>query len=280
MRIINYDADKNDALKCLSFEPFVLDVVRHIETQSLDPRMMVSEYDDTVNPTFEMFNSPIRFFEHPKYENIAKLIHTIPICLCSSRKLVESARQEGHDVLGSYCYWDIKYQTVNLSPFIVLYPGEIFNCAEEYKKTYGERVYKWLFAQILLHELGHAAMDLRNCMYFYDCKDCISDWKPRTVIEESMANAISLRIIRKYRGSKDFEEFFYFVRGFCQRKQPFEYALGVNLEESEEGINDIIDKYLEAKNLDVSDEEIAEWKEYLLNIAGYTLGDKIEHFFK
>lgn len=91
-----------------------------------------------------------------------------------------------------------------------------------------ENHFKWLFTKVLIHELAHAALDIFNLernnssvkekiQYFSK----FGRWR-----EESMANAVTLKIIRDY-GNK---AFYYYAKLFMQ-SQAAEYALGVLMED-------------------------------------------------
>ena len=86
--------------------------------------------------------------------------------------------------------------------------------------------FKWLFTKVLLHELAHAALDIHNHEQNYQTTEKVlyssefGRWR-----EESMANAVALRIIKDY-GDKDFYDY---AKQFME-SQPAEYTLGVLME--------------------------------------------------
>lgn len=109
------------------------------------------------------------------------------------------------------------------SPYIELFLSAIDNSINN-----DENHFKWLFTKVLIHELAHAALDIFNLernnssvkekiQYFSK----FGRWR-----EESMANAVTLKIIRDY-GNK---AFYYYAKLFMQ-SQPAEYALGVLMED-------------------------------------------------
>ena len=223
MKIVNLDAPRHLAEKVAKLEilNFIIEVIRHLE------RDYYRDYYDEIeieiicgvhsshNTTLPL--SPIWKFKEPEYENIATLIHTIPIYLRDSKP--EEIRDENSiiDLLGAY------YSNRNGdSPYIELFLSAIDNSINN-----DENHFKWLFTKVLIHELAHAALDIFNLErnnsviekihYFSE----FGRWR-----EESMANAVTLKIIRDY-GNKDFYD--YATR--FMKSQPAEYALGVLMED-------------------------------------------------
>ena len=224
MKIVNLDAPAHLAHKVVKLEipNFIIEVVRHLE------RDCYRDYYDEIeieiicgvhsshNTTLPL--SPIWKFIEPEYKNIATLIHTIPIYLRDSKP--EEIRDENSiiDLLGAY------YSNRNGdSPYIELFLSAIDNSINN-----DENHFKWLFTKVLIHELAHAALDIFNLernnssvkekiQYFSK----FGRWR-----EESMANAVTLKIIRDY-GNKDFYD--YATR--FMKSQPAEYALGVLMED-------------------------------------------------
>jgi predicted Zn-dependent protease with MMP-like domain len=220
MKIVNLDAPKHLARKVVELEipNFIVEVVRHLERNcyvDLAWRLIRRGVHSSHNTTLPL--SPIWKFEDTEYENIATLIHTIPIYLRDSKP--EEIRDENSiiDLLGAY-YSNRKGD----SPYIELFLSAIDNSINN-----DENHFKWLFTKVLIHELAHAALDIFNLEgnnsviekihYFSE----FGRWR-----EESMANAVTLRIIRDY-GNKDFYDY---VKQFMQ-SQPAEYALGVLMED-------------------------------------------------
>lgn len=225
MKIVNLDAPAHLADKVveLKIPNFIIEVVRHLDRDCYDCRDSLAYYRQIICGVHSSHNtalplSPIWKFEHAGYENIATLIHTIPIYLRDSKP--EEIRDENSiiDLLGAY-YSNRKGD----SPYIELFLSAIDNSINN-----DENHFKWLFTKVLIHELAHAALDIFNLernnssvkekiQYFSK----FGRWR-----EESMANAVTLKIIRDY-GNK---AFYYYAKLFMQ-SQPAEYALGVLMED-------------------------------------------------
>lgn len=213
---------------------FILEVIRPLEDKYYDHFYIFGPY--------HLKNKPIRMFVEEGYENIVHLIHTIPIYLCES-KPKRYNETDIIDLLGAYFP-----NTSGDSPYIELYLPEID------KATQGNYLhFKWLFTKVLLHELAHAALDIHNNVRTKNSPEKVQYWttfgKWR---EESMANAVALRIIKEY-GDEDFYEY---AKQFML-SQPPEYALGVLMEDfdywdfrsvtegKEDGVNqDLQDEWL------------------------------------
>lgn len=220
MKIVNLDAPEHLAEKVVELEipNFIIEVVRHLERNCyvhLACHQIIYGVHSSHNTTLPL--SPIWKFEHTRYENIATLIHTIPIYLRDSKPGEIRDENSIIDLLGAY-YSNRKGD----SPYIELFLSAIDNSTNN-----DENHFKWLFTKVLIHELAHAALDIFNLErnnsaiekihYFSE----FGRWR-----EESMANAMTLRIIRDY-GNKDFYDY---ATQFMQ-SQPAEYALGVLMED-------------------------------------------------
>ena len=224
MKIVNLDAPAHLAHKVVKLEipNFIIEVVRHLERDCYDCHGPLAYDEQIIFGVHSSHNtalplSPIWKFENAGYENIATLIHTIPIYLRDSKP--EEIRDENSiiDLLGAY-YSNRKGD----SPYIELFLSAIDNSSNN-----DENHFKWLFTKVLIHELAHAALDIFNLErnnsviekihYFSE----FGRWR-----EESMANAVTLKIIRDY-GNKDF---YNYAKLFMQ-SQPAEYALGVLMED-------------------------------------------------
>ena len=220
MKIVNLDAPEHLAKKVVKLEipNFIIEVVRHLERGCdvhLARHQIIRGVHSSHNTTLPLL--PIWKFEDTRYENIATLIHTIPIYLRDSKP--KEIRDENSiiDLLGAY-YSNRKGD----SPYIELFLSAIDNSINN-----DENHFKWLFTKVLIHELAHAALDIFNLErnnsviekihYFSE----FGRWR-----EESMANAVTLKIIRDY-GNKDFYDY---ATQFMQ-SQPAEYALGVLMED-------------------------------------------------
>ena len=221
MKISNYDAPENLAKKVLDFSipAFILDVVRPLERNYYNHFNCHQLKCDAHRLSHRKASFPLSAiwtFEDVSYENIVTLLHTIPIYLRDSRP--EEIQEEDSiiDTLGAY-YSNRKGD----SPYIELYLTNIDSCFQN-----DDQHFKWLFTKVLLHELAHSTLDIHNLEQNYQTTEKVlyssefGRWR-----EESMANAVVLRIIKDY-GDKDFYDY---ARQFME-SQPAEYALGVLME--------------------------------------------------
>lgn len=220
MKIVNIDAPKNLAEKVvdLNVPKFIIEVVRPLEKVFYNRfsglQIIFGVHSHNKNTSIPL--SPIWKFELCGYENIAALLHSIPIYLRDSKP--EKNRDENSiiDPLGAY-YSNRKGD----SPYIELYLTAIDTSIND------DEHFRWLFTKVLIHELAHAALDIFNWEHNRQQTEKISyhtefgKWR-----EESMANAMTLRVI-KYFGNKDFYDY---AKQFMQ-SQPAEYALGVLMED-------------------------------------------------
>ena len=222
MKISNYDAPENLAKKILDFSipAYIRDVVRPLERDYYNHFSRHQLKCDAHRLSHLMASfplSPIWKFEDVSYENIVTLLHTLPIYLRDSKSEEVQGEDSIIDTLGAY-YSNRKGD----SPYIELYLTDI-----ESSTLNDDQQFKWLFTKVLLHELAHAALDIFNKEYRTNITEKVSyhtdfgRWR-----EESMANAVALRIIKDY-GDKDFYEY---VKQFME-SQPAEYALGVLMED-------------------------------------------------
>ena len=220
MKIVNCDAPEHLAKKVLYFRipEFILEVVRPLEFYYYNhfPHYQLvcgahHHYSGTPLPL-----SPIWKFQRLGYENIAVLLHTIPVYLRDSRH--EEVRDENSiiDLLGAY-YSNRKGD----SPYIELYLSAIDNSTNN-----DDDNFKWLFTKVLIHELAHASLDIFNEERHHSSEKVFYNTEFGRWREESMANAVALRIIKEY-GNKDFYDY---AKAFMQ-SQPVEYALGVLMED-------------------------------------------------
>ena len=167
----------------------------------------------------------VRRFEKIYY----KLIYTIPIYLKEKGEIAkECYRGEGDIVepLGAYfknlrrhAFLREYYES---NPYIELYVDKIYESANGDAQTF-----KWLFTKTLIHELAHAVLDNYNLSKLNRHITKLrynSEFIKRR--EESMANAIALKVIKEF-GDKDF----YNYARFFMLTQPAEYALGVSMED-------------------------------------------------
>lgn len=220
MKIVNIDAPEHLAEKIVNLRilEFVIEVVRPLERDFYNcfTRDQIICGIHSLNKHIPLPLSPIWKFESGRYENIAALLHSIPIYLRESRPEIIRDEDSVIDHLGAY-YSNRRVD----SPYIELYLTAIDSSAEN-----DDNHFIWLFTKILIHELAHAALDIFNLEHtpqsekvFYHTE--FGKWR-----EESMANAVALRIIKDY-GNADF---YTYAKQFMQ-SQPEEYALGVLMED-------------------------------------------------
>lgn len=226
MRILNLDPDYFDRyyakeVKKLNIPQFVLEVLRPLEEKHYASKAFSRGLFD---PIYDRGRYPIlpcwAVDESSGYESIATLIHAIPIFLRSHKRRDDEPRKNSIvDLLGAYHSGDS-----GSSPYIELYMNKILEHAID------DEHFKWLFTTVLLHELAHAALDIRNRARHQSDDDKVSyssefgKWR-----EESMANAVALRIIEEYGDAG----FYGYARKFML-SQPPEYALGVLMKDFDE----------------------------------------------
>ncbi|MBQ4292688.1 MAG: hypothetical protein II752_08185 [Muribaculaceae bacterium] len=209
MKILNDNAPEHLVKKLaqLDIHSFIMDVIQPLEIkyyELLCPLQLMRSRNN-------FRKLPIWKFEDACYENVAVLLHTIPIFL---RKKKDDEKDK--DLLGAY-YSGKKGN----SPYIKLYLTDIYDASKK-----DDKYFKWLFTKVLIHELAHAALDIFNWEHNDIKREKVTyrskygKWR-----EESMANAIALRIIRD--SSK--KDFYNYAKKFM-RSQPDEYALGVLME--------------------------------------------------
>jgi Zn-dependent peptidase ImmA (M78 family) len=185
------------------------------------------------------------------YENIAKLIYTIPIFL-KEKVEINKEYYRGHgdivELLGAY-FKNIRKNESN--PCIELYVDKIFESANG-----DAQAFKWLFTKTLIHELAHAVLDNYNSEIDYRHVDKISYYTPfGKWREESMANAIALKVIKEF-GDKNFYEY---AKNYMST-QPAEYALGVLMEDFDYGdLRSVMDNKYEGVSQNLQDE----WMNYV-----------------
>ena len=259
MKILNYDAPEELVIKVLeqAIPDFILEVIRKQETafyhgdefylQVLCPLQRYEQGEESEEFTPISFDqglrpTPIRKFTRASYRNIVSLLHTIPVYLRKNKR-----DDKGGDLLGAY------YPDTN-NPYIELYMKDIWEAAKA-----NDLHYKWLLTKVLIHELAHAALDvynLENGEYIEEPKEVKYSTEFGKWREESMANAITLRIIRE----ADDTAFYAYAKEFMLHHQDWWYALGVLLENFEDLD---FDSVLEAKYMGVSEDFAKEWKTYV-----------------
>ena len=273
IRNVNVSRDLIDKISDLDILLFVLDVIRSLE-EELYSDLYSHELDcecDYCYPN-RLLDEHIRIFSDAHYEYIATLVHTIPIFLMdkgeSPEENLELEGEKSIDLLGAY-FQNIRQNTES-NPYIELYVDRIYDSAKK-----DDKKFKWLFAKTLIHELAHAVLDNYNTHIHYrhvnkiSCNTDFGKWR-----EESMANAIALRIIKDF-GDKDFYDY---AKNFML-SQPAEYALGVLMEDFHywdmrsvvdnkyEGVDQTLqDQWLEYVKGNPDWEGLKKWNEKLIGI--------------
>lgn len=246
IRNVNVSRDLIDKILDLDVLLFVLDVIRPLEEECY---RSIEYFPESC---LERIDNHIRTILYG-YENIATLVHTIPIYLKDKGMPLEENRElEGEnciDLLGAY-FQNIR-QNNESNPYIELYVDRIYDYANK-----DDKKFKWLFAITLIHELAHAVLDNYNLSILYRhvtkirCNTDFGKWR-----EESMANAIALRIIKDFGGKR----FYYYARNFML-SQPAEYALGVLMEDFHYwDMRSVMDNKYEGVSQDLQDE----WMNYV-----------------
>lgn len=236
MKIININADKERAQKVIEYFDFINNIIAPLRTR-------LKEFDkiNLLEGGHEDNNRQlpkVRYFEVFDHANVANLIHTIPIFLYKSKpehKAGDVVKISIDTPLGAYI------SNPEDEPKIELY----MDALEENSKIRGvinEERFKYMFVLVLIHELGHAALDVNNCSWYATPFDNItytdeieynSDLTAKQY-EEGMANAIAYKIITQSRKTR-FENF---VKNFIEN-QGDGYDKGVDLEKYlEDNISD------------------------------------------
>lgn len=217
IRNVNVSEDLIYKISDLDILLFVLRVIRPLEEECY---RSIEYFPESC---LERIDNHIRTILYG-YENIATLVHTIPIYLKDKGMSPEEDRElEGEnciDLLGAY-FQNIR-QNNESNPYIELYVDRIYDLANN-----DDKKFKWLFTITLIHELAHAVLDNYNSSILYRHVTKIRyNSEFRKWREESMANAIALRIIKDFGGKR----FYDYARNFML-SQPAEYALGVLMED-------------------------------------------------
>ena len=219
MKIRNINVSDNFISKISDLEilQFILEVIRPLEKE------LYSKYDIELycrHPEKPEEKEDIRKISLCGYENIATLVHTIPIFLKEKGKLSKKDYRYENAIVEEFGAYSQKFG--QYSGYIDLYVDRIYELANK-----DDKKFKWLFTKTLIHELAHAVLDILNLEIIAHQVDKISyntdfgKWR-----EESMANAIALKVIKEF-GDKDF---YNYAKLFMMR-QPAEYALGVLMED-------------------------------------------------
>ena len=214
MKIVNIDAPHELAVKIghLLIPGFIVEVFRPLEGILYPRRQSMVEVHRYLRET-TLPLKPVWKFAIARFYNIAVLLHTIPICLRDSRPEIHEENSIV-DLLGAY-----HSGRQGNSPYI-----ELFLRAIDSSTNNDDVLFRWLFTKVLIHELAHAALDVFNLEQTrserVSYNTSFGRWR-----EESMANAMALRIIKDY-GDGDFYDY---AKQFML-SQPPEYALGVLME--------------------------------------------------
>ena len=255
IRNVNVSDDLIRKISDLDIPQFVLDVIRPLEKDfysKCDVELYRRNLQETKkDPTKEVFSKDIRMNSLCGYENIANLIYIIPIFLKEKVEINKEYYRGYGDIveqLGAYLK-NIRKNESN--PYIELYVDKIYESANGDAQTF-----KWLFTKTLIHELAHAVLDNYNSEINYRHVEKIIYYYPfGKWREESMANAIALKVIKEF-GDKDFYEY---AKNYMST-QPAEYALGVLMEDFDYGdLRSVMDNKYEGVSQDLQDE----WMNYV-----------------
>lgn len=216
MKIVNIDANENSCRKVVGMQAFILDVFASLNSKMEYHSHHQIECRCHCKIATSLPLSPIRKYYEEGYENVANLLHTIPIYL---RDVHPDKFEEDDivDLLGAYYP-----NRQNDNPYIEMYVRNIEN------ESKSDMVrFKWLFTKVLIHELAHAALDIFNCENNHITIEKVrynsqfGKWR-----EESMANAVALKVIKEY-GDQDF---YNYAKDFMNN-QTKEYKLGIFMED-------------------------------------------------
>lgn len=276
MKIVNIDAPQElvELILEKDIPVFVMSFVKSLE------HVFYHDFQNYQNIDIQHFTpSPVWKFENGRCENIAVLLHSIPIYLRNddTRPIHYQEQYDEKrvvDPLGAYICRHGLY-----TPYIELYLTKIFEAAEKFYNIYKDNNwlntkpavkegFKLLLTKVLFHELAHAALDIFNLettpLSEAELDVTFSEWR-----EESLANAVALRIIKDkcIRGNSN-DKIYNYVKTFMQKMQPEEYALGVLMEEFDA---DDFNSVFEAKIKGVDPTLQQEWLDYVQGKTGTPL---------
>lgn len=276
MKIINIDAEKKHAQLIVDKDipVFVMSFSKSLE------HVFYHDFLDYQNIDIQHFTpSPVRKFENGKYENIAVLLHSIPIYLRDDDTRPIHYQEQYEEIrivdpLGAYISRGA-YKT----PYIELYLTKIYRAAKKFYEIYTrnewfdrnptvEEGFKMLLTKVLFHELAHAALDIFNLEVPPSSDKLSSCSEFRKWREESMANAVALRIIKdkRIRGNSN-DKIYNYVKTFMLEMQPDEYALGVLMEDFDA---DDFNSVFEAKIKGVDPMLQQQWLDYAQGSPDWT----------
>ena len=289
MKIINIDAEKKHAQLIVDKDipVFVMSFSKSLE------HVFYHDFLDYQNIDIQHFTpSPVRKFENGKYENIAVLLHSVPIYLRDDDTRPIHYQEQYEEIrivdpLGAYISRGA-YKT----PYIELYLTKIYRAAKKFYEIYTrnewfdrnptvEEGFKMLLTKVLFHELAHAALDIFNLEVPPSSDKLSSCSEFRKWREESMANAVALRIIKdkRIRGNSN-DKIYNYVKTFMQEMQPDEYALGVLMEDFDA---DDFNSVFEAKIKGVDPMLQQQWLDYAQGTPNWdglkALNEKINSTF-
>ena len=276
MKIINIDAEKKHAQLIVDKDipVFVMSFLKSLE------HVFYHDFLDYQNIDIQHFTpSPVRKFENGKYENIAVLLHSVPIYLRDDDTRPIHYQEQYKEIrivdpLGAYISRGA-YKT----PYIELYLTKIYRTAKKFYEIYTrnewfdrnptvEEGFKMLLTKVLFHELAHAALDIFNLEVPPSSDKLSSCSEFRKWREESMANAVALRIIKdkRIRGNSN-DKIYNYVKTFMLEMQPDEYALGVLMEDFDA---DDFNSVFEAKIKGVDPMLQQQWLDYAQGSPDWT----------
>lgn len=276
MKIINIDAEKKHAQLIVDKDipVFVMSFSKSLE------HVFYHDFLDYQNIDIQHFTpSPVRKFENGKYENIAVLLHSVPIYLRDDDTRPIHYQEQYEEIrivdpLGAYISRGT-YKT----PYIELYLTKIYRAAKKFYEIYTrnewfdrnptvEEGFKMLLTKVLFHELAHAALDIFNLEVPPSSDKLSSCSEFRKWREESMANAVALRIIKdkRIRGNSN-DKIYNYVKTFMLEMQPDEYALGVLMEDFDA---DDFNSVFEAKIKGVDPMLQQQWLDYAQGSPDWT----------
>ena len=270
MKIINIDAPKELVKLFFAAGYHIPDSIQKLlDRFETNYYRYFKDYQDftTRNIFLTPSHSPIWKFECGRYENIAVLWHTIPIYLRDKKPNIDERKFNNNikcivDPLGAYIsYWG------NDTPHIELYLTDIYETIRQdiirrhptlhvTLREDREPVYfKNLVTIVLLHELAHAALDIFSLAVDDPLSEKVSyDTEFGKWREESMANAVALKIINQY-GNQTLKNY---AQEFMEL-QPAGYALGVKMVDFE---SSDFDSVFNAKIHGIADDLQQEWLDY------------------
>lgn len=285
MKIINFNAP-DELVELFLKKDLPTSVRSFFKDLEKDYYKEFNNYQNVTKP--HTSRSPVRKFEYAGYKNMVVLWHTIPIYLCGIR---EGQDNGIIDLLGAY----FPNKTGD-SPYIELYLTDIYNKAENEVETNHstvaanektrkkEEYFKKILTIVLIHELAHAALDIFNMEGPHSSEKVSYHTNFGRWCEESMANAVALRIIKEKANSvkdkktgKKYKDasgnpisnnttIYNYAKEFML-SQPDEYALGALMEDFDA---DDFNSVFEAKIYGIDKDLQKEWLKYAKELVDFT----------